>query len=348
MEDIVLLSLYDLGYRPEDITDIGKDYYITYSPISEDLNTKSCIIFKDSGRLKLFNGNVVVDGVAYTTMNLTFWLRKTKVGLKHYINKVLLDNNITKRTYLDYIEYVKGSIIKIQHRTNYKFEKIRKVLYNNHILDIDVLNIDSVIETVAKPKKPKVVAVDTKIVESDQYEQEYLDEYLASRCLTKEQIEYKTIVYNGIYRKPSLCFKYPCGFEKYRIAWETDKSKRFRASGKYESFYEVRVNNTKKCYLVEGELEGLTIAKYVDDDILCLHSTNSLPSNFNQLKNYEIIHLKIDKDRFLENKDCFNLPKVIVDYKLEDITKDYNDYHKLGKLNKMLIEKQNYIGGTEC
>lgn len=344
MEEIILNTLYDCGYELEDIKDIGKDYYITYSPISEDKNTMSCIIFKETGNLKLFNGTISLDNKTYTTLTLTTWLRGTKVGLKYYIDKVIFDNYINRKTFIDYIEYCKNRVMSLCSPNN-RFEKIRKILYKNYILDIDIIGLNVSKTNIKKEiKKPKQVKIDTEIVEPNEIEKKYLDKYILQRGLPKLSIKYKVIVYNGIYRKPSLYFKYPCGFEKYRIAFEKEKTNRFRSSGRYNSLYEVRRNNSKTVYLVEGEIEGITISQYIQDDILCLHNTNSLPNNLEQLKNYNRIIVKIDKDKFLENKKAFvklsDICETIIDYKIDSF-KDYNDLHKEKKLTKEIIETIN-------
>ena len=356
LEDVIIKALIQHNYQSNDIIDYeGCEYIITYSPLSIDKNTKSCMIFKDSGMLKMLNGTYVKNGKTYTTVTLTEWLRA--IGkLDLYITFICYKNNITKRSFMDYKEYLEMYMLKLA-KYNKKFEEYRKIFYSNYILDIDILGVS--IRTFDTIKEPNVTIEKTKCnsmsVRKELTEIEYraTNNYLVKRKIPKLAIEkigcYPVVIERNNYNKPAIAFDYGNGFVKYRFVFETNKKYRFLCNGKYTNFYHVRKNNTDTCYIIEGEMEGITASLYIEDDILCLHNTNTIPSEevlIKELSKYKKIVVKIDKDRYEENKPAFDKIKklgytIIVDYKMEDENEDYNSIHMKDKLSKEIIEKIN-------
>lgn len=350
--DVVLCSLYEQGYTKDDIMDFDEDYIQTFSPVGDDLNTKSSIIFKENGNLKVFNSTIEVDEKHYTTLTLTSWLRQIKPKLKYWIQYIIFSKNIDKNIIPHYQQYVANKLLKLPQKYNRKFEELRKIFYKNYILDIDIININTIdelsYEKIQAKNKPKIHTAKMSIEEADEYETELIEKYVESRGLKlpiMKNAEAKVVVYNGIYRKPAICFNYMCDFRKFRVVFEGEKKNRFRALGKYTNFFEVRLsNNSDTLYVVEGEIEGITISKYIDDDIVSIHNTNSLPAEYEKLfSKYKKIVVKIDKDRFEDNYKAFlgKHNNIIIDYKVDDPTKDYNDLHKNGTLTLDIIKKYN-------
>ncbi len=360
--DVIVKSLIDEGYDKKDIIDYtNAEYFVTYNPIVSDDKTMSCMIFKETGVMKLLNGSVEIDGISYTTLTLTSWLRKlTKAKLKHYIQYIYYQNDIDRRTIPEYIEYIKNKLLNIPQRYSKKYEDLRKLLYTNYILDVDMLQVncstDMIVYELAPQDKPDKISAKTEFIQPTSNEIDIIDQYLTSRGLSKlsikksgsnvDDILYTTVVTNDIYRKPAIGFKYMCDYTKYRICFEQQKKYRFRSSGKYENFFKVRQNYTDTLYIVEGEIEGLTIAQYIDDDILCIHNTNSFPSDYSEIKKYKNVIIKIDYDRFEDNKKAFSKygANIITDYKIQDNTEDYNSLHTSNKLTKQIIQKINTKG----
>lgn len=358
LEDVIIKALIKHNYQPNDIIDYeGCEYIITYCPLSVDKNTKSCMIFKDSGMLKMLNGTYVKNGKSYTTVTLTEWLRAI-CKLDLYIAYICSKNDITKRNFIEYKEYLENYMLKLS-KYNKKFEEYRKIFYSNYILDIDILGVS--VKTLDTIKEPNVKIEKSKCnditirKELSEIERKATDKYLFDkRKIPKLSIEnigcYGVVIERNGYNKPAIAFDYENGFVKYRFIFETNKKYRFLCKGKYSNFYKVRKNNSDTCYIVEGELEGITISSYIEDDILCLHNTNTLPSENTikeELCGYKTIIVKIDKDRYKENKPAFDKIKnlgynILVDYKIEDETEDYNSLHIKEELSKDIIKKINY------
>ena len=352
--DVILPSLYDAGYSTTDILEyFDKDYIVTYNPLVDDINTKSAMIFKETGIMKLLNGTVENSiGDNLTTVTLTTWLRGIKCKLQHYISYVFFELDYRMYFFSEYQRYVGNKLLSIPQKYNFQFEEIRKQLYKKYILDIDILNVNQVSmmsiikkEPVQKPKKLKS---SSEIQDCNEVETDAIEKYIDSRALSKLSIKktgkvtYASIIVNGVYRNPALCFHYEEGFYKYRIIFERDKKYRFRSNGTYKNFFIARKNNTKKLYIVEGEIEALSILDYIEDDVFAIHNTNSLPSNLSLIDGYDEIVVKIDKDRYEENKKAFDkLSRTIVDYKVDHAVDDYNDLLIKNKLTKEIIEKIN-------
>jgi len=347
---VILPSLYNQGYSSDDIKDYGGEYIVTFSPITEDEKTKSALIFKETGILKLLNGSVEnKEGEEFTTVTLTTWLRQLNCKLSFYIKYVIFKEDIDKNLMIEYQKYSFDKLMKLRTKYNYLFEKIRKKLYENYILDVDILNLDVSkplnIKEIESINKPKEIKSKMEILQPTEEELYSINSYIKQRGLNinlKNSVNIlpRIILQNSIYRKPALCFAYEKGFFKYRIVFETDKRYRFRSQGRYRDFFIVNIKEGNKIlYIVEGEIEALTIKQYLteDIDIVAIHNTNSFPTDPSvDISKYEKVIVKIDKDRYEENKGVFYKihKNVIVDYKTEQDNYDYNDLHIKGILTK--------------
>lgn len=354
LEDIIIKALIAHGYSENDIIDYeDAEYFVTYSPLSIDKNTMSCMIFKETGVLKLLNGTIsrkVGDNIiSETTCTLSTWLRAIgKMDL--YIAYICYKNNITKMNFINYTEYLETYLLKLA-KYNSKFEEYRKIFYKNYILDKDIFGVSSAIFEVSRQAPVKIEKTKSEMTvrkELSEIEKNAIDKYIKNRKLAilNNDRFYGVVVERNGYNKPAIAFDYGNGFVKYRFIFSTDKKYRFLCSGRMNGLYEVRNNKSDICYLVEGESEGITISQYISDDIYCLHNTNSLPSETvikEVLGKYSKIIVKIDKDRYEENKKAFDKIKklgynIYVDYKVEDILEDFNSLHIKDKLSKEDIE----------
>ena len=349
MEDVIIRALLDHGYTTDDILLYDNTEYIsTFNPLTDDKNSKSCIIFKDSGILKMLNGTFERNGKIFTTMTPTEWLRSIQ-KMKYYIAYICYKNQFSKKDLTEYTEYLEDYMLSLAKK-NKRFEEMRKIFYKNYILDKDIFGNEDSIFTIIKEKTPIIEKKQLETVirnELTPFEKNAIMKYCFTRKVEKlydSENFYGVVLEYGNYKKPAIAFDYKNGFIKYRLIFEVDKKYRFRAYGKYKDFYKVRQNFSDTCILVEGELEGLTISKYIDCDILCMHNTNTLPSedSINNLSKYKNIIVKIDKDYYDQNKKVFDKIKnvclnVIVDYKTEDIAEDYNSLDQKDMLTKELI-----------
>lgn len=357
-EKVILPSLYEAGYNVCDILDYeDTDYIVTYSPLSDDCITKSAMIFKTNGNLKLLNGTVKISDKDLTSLTLTQWLRALNIGLKYYIIYIMDELEV------DYIEiyslyvYAQNRMLNIPQKYSAKCERILKKFYEHYIMDIDVLMITSLdYETTLTnrklAKKPQIKESSTEIEHSNPNEIISANEYLKKRGFDFGLLEYYqnldiiTIVQNELYRKPCIAFHYGGDFTKCRMIFETEKQYRFRSFGKYEDFFYVRQNNSDTLYVIEGEIEALSVAEILEEgDIVAIHNTNSLPTNLSLFEKYNKIIIKIDKDRYEENKNAFNCKysnKIIVDYKIDDDSGiDYNDLFAEKLLTQDIIKTIN-------
>ena len=160
----------------------------------------------------------------------------------------------------------------------------------------------------------------------------------------------------GKYKKPYIAMRYPNGFTKFRsIDKDCPKSSRFISFGAdgYKEFFNIRENGTDTLFLTEGELEGLSLINYTDNDIKAMHNLNSIPNTVS-LKKYKRIEVLIDYDKFYNvnlelyckiKKICNSdteitiRPKLIICFDGKfDTNLDYNEFLKQGTLNTCLVE----------
>ena len=106
MEDVIIRALLDHGYTTDDILLYDNAEYIsTFNPLTDDKNSKSCIIFKDSGILKMLNGTFERNGKVFTTMTPTEWLRSIQ-KMKYYIAYICYKNQFSKKDLTEYYKYL--------------------------------------------------------------------------------------------------------------------------------------------------------------------------------------------------------------------------------------------------
>lgn len=366
IEDVILQSLYEFEYDENDIDSYSDtDYFLTFNPLNEDLNTKSCMIFKENGNMKLLNGFFTdpVSKKETTSITLSSWLRCIGI-MKFYIKYIFFHNNISMKLLDGYVDYLVELLTKT-NSPNRKFEEIRRILYKNYILDIDVLGIDlsrPIINNTKKKEKLVAKSSTMNIVECTPYEELAIYNYLNKRGFSKlsiskmkEKIYPVTILVNDLYRNPSVCLDYGDGYKKYRMIFALEKKFRFKTQGTYRSFYPTRISYSDTVYLVEGEIESLSIMDFTEFDILALHNTNSLPPEMGWLKRYKNIIVKIDHDSYELNRDGLykklreTLPmcNIIVDFKTTIVGEDYNTLLVKSLLTKEMIKKINYKEDTK-
>lgn len=336
-----------------DINDVEeyKEYYKLYNPLSPDSETKSAMIFKEDGALRMFNSSIEILGKQKTTLMLTEWLRLTNT-LKYYIEYIRIKFNISfeelslyKEDLLSFLFF--STTYKLK---KYRFDWIRKTLYKSFILDKDIFEIQGKVEFKKISKEKTVNKIDSKIdiISPNSYEEEAINKYRITRKINSHKnVKNVIVLINELYRKCGISFYYGNGFTKIRII--NENKFRYFCQGKYEELFEVRVNNTKTCFIIEGEINALSIQDYIKDDIYSLHNVNSIPTNLYQLKNYEKIIIKIDKDKFTETKKLFiekirnklQDKEVTIDYATDNEGDDFNSLHQNNLLSTEVIYKIN-------
>ena len=131
MEDVIIRALLEHGYTTDDILLYDNTEYIsTFNPLTDDKNSKSCIIFKDSGILKMLNGTFERNGKVFTTMTPTQWLRSIQ-KMKYYIAYICYKNPFSKKDLTEYTEYLEDYMLSLAKK-NKRFEEMRKIFYSFH------------------------------------------------------------------------------------------------------------------------------------------------------------------------------------------------------------------------
>lgn len=351
LEQVVLNALdeiFGLG-EVEEFT----EYFKIYNPLATDRNTKSAVIYKEDFALKMFNSSIRLNGESKTILTLTQWLRLTKT-ISYYIYYICIKFNIPKSEFITYKSALSDFIFfgNQKYLSKNRFEYIRKTFYKSYIIDKDVFEIADEFEFKQEYKKPTIKKLESSIrfLQPNEFEQEKINEYRKERKIRDHKnISNEIILINDIYRKSGVCFNYGNGFKKIRIIHENKF--RYFCSGKYEEFFEVRKNNSDECFIIEGEINSLSIQDYVDCDIFALHNVNSIPDSLKQIEKYKKIYIKLDIDKFNETKNLFiekisNVLKdsiIIIDYVSEDNEMDYNELYKKNLLSKEVIYKINAI-----
>lgn len=360
----------DIGYEyPTDYKCHGK-YYTAFNPIIEDKNSKSCQIYKKDGILLMYNGVIEVERKGKKTASNSITPSEYARILDKfdiYIDFIIHYYNIDFETLKEYKDELIEVVLNgknVSWGKQFGFDSLRRLFFDNYITDKDILtykNINKSLRYLSRifKKEPKKIFEDVKIqlIKPLPINEKLIKIYCDKRRIPL--IENKiypvvAVMYNNKYYENGICFCYPNGFKKIRFT-SKDASMRYLAytkDGSYECFFEVSNNKTKNCFLVEGEIEGLTIHNFIDEDIYCMHNTNSLPEHFEQLKNYDKIFVKIDysnnfnklaqsiKDRLsVLNKEIIVTPKFIT----EDKQIDYNYMYINNKLTKDMIYDTIYI-----
>ena len=238
-------------------------------------------------------------------------------------------------------------------------------IMNEKIEDINVLYRRT--NTVKKALESKSATTEVGI-DFENYEK--CVRYLQTRKIEPVEglIEPTMLEFDGKYGKfkqPYIGFRYENGFTKYRNINNGNPKARFLSFGGegYRDFFKVRVNNTKTCHLMEGEMCARSASYYLTDDVMATHNLMAIPKT-DSLKGYNKVVCSVDNDKYW--KICWGLydnlkeicdegteivikPKLMIYYKdaydFEHVNslgdkqgRDYNDLHIASKLDKVTIE----------
>lgn len=366
---LIELMFDNIGYEYNQDYNSYKEYYLCYNPFG-DGNIKSATIYHKDGNMLIYNDAIelIRDGKKIKVRSITITEYHRMLGLLgNYIDFILLKYGISPLVINEYRELLSKSMtgFSIDYKKKIGFDNFRRFLFNFYITDKDVLNLgkvqtrDKIKEKFCKPIKVKEDKPKPKInKEIGFFDKKLVERYIRDRKIYQSKNMFPVIVEfnNGTYKSPALCMEYPSGFKKIRMINRNSKLRYFASSeeGSYDNLFEVRVNNTKECYICEGEIEGATIAQYIEEDIFSLHNTNALPVNkLTQLNKYDKINVLIDYDTYekvskmiedrlkeeFPNKEINVRPKFIC----EDKSVDFNSYHIKGLLNIDCIYKPKLV-----
>ena len=359
--------LDNIGYEyPKDY--IGyKNYYLAFNPLIKDTKSKSCKIHRKDGIMLMYNGNIEVKrkGVITTSNSITpseYARLLNKFNL--YIDFVIKHYGIDLSTLREYKNHLIDTQLNTNPIVNWSVkrgaENFRRFLFDQFITDDDIINYNAnktmkkVLEQFNQEQKEVFELQEIQIKEPLKFNQMLIAKYMKERLIPSQKNTKGVVVdFNNDYMLPAICFEYPNGFKKLRFIKKNSK-KRYLAydnDGKYECLFEARVNGTKNCIIVEGEIEALSLLGIVEDDVYAMHNVNSIPKNLNQLVNYSKVFVRVDFDKFKEVKDGIenSINKFIKNNKLsieldvkpkiicEDKEVDYNYLLKKNMLTKNMI-----------
>lgn len=359
--------LDNIGYEyPKDY--IGyKNYYLAFNPLIKDTKSKSCKIHRKDGIMLMYNGNIEVKrkGVITTSNSITpseYARLLNKFNL--YIDFVIKHYGIDLSTLREYKNHLIDTQLNTSPIVNWSVkrgaENFRRFLFDQFITDDDIINYNAnktmkkVLEQFNQEQKEVFELQEIQIKEPLKFNQMLIAKYMKERLIPSQKNTRAVVVnFNNDYTLPAICFEYPNGFKKLRFIKKNSK-KRYLAydnDGKYECLFEARVNGTKNCIMVEGEIEALSLLGIVEDDVYAMHNVNSVPKNLNQLVNYSKVFVRVDFDKFKEVKDGIenSINKFIKNNKLsieldvkpkvicEDKEVDYNYLLKKNILTKDMI-----------
>lgn len=361
----------EIDYQyPVDYKCHGK-YYTAFNPLIEDTNSRSCQIYKKDGILLMYNGVIEVERKGQKMMSNSITPSEYARILNKfdiYIDFIIHYYKIDFETLKEYKELLSDNLIngkQVNWNKRFGFDNLRKLFFEHYITDKDILlykNINKSLRFLSRifKKEPKQIFEDVKIslIEPLEINKKLIQIYCNKRKISFIENKVYPIVavlYGNKYYENGVCFCYPNGFKKIRFT-RIDAPMRYLAytgDGQYDCFFEVKTEHkSKTCFLVEGEIEGLTINNFIEDDIYCMHNTNSLPNNFKQLSSYEKVIIKIDySDKFNQiakalkdklsilNKEIIVTPKFLSENKKID----YNYMYVNNKLTKEMIYDTIYI-----
>ena len=357
---------------PNDYKCHGK-YYTAFNPLIEDKNSMSCQIYKKDGILLMYNGVIEVERKGVKIMSNSITPSEYARILKKfdiYIDFIIHYYNIDFQILNEYKTSLTDVVLngkKLSWKKQMGFDNLRRLLFDNYIVDRDILMYKTSNKTLRSlsrifKKEQKEIFEDTKIklMKPLKINENLIKIYCNQRKIPLiENKVYPVVVVIEKERQRyenGICFCYPNGFKKIRFANKNSSMRYFAYTfdGGYDCFFEVQKNKkSKTCFLVEGEIEGLTIKNFIDEDIYCMHNTNSLPSNLTQLNFYDKILVKIDySDKFKNLAESLKnrLQKVlkaeiIVSPKFvsEDKKIDYNYMYVNNQLTKDMIYDTMYI-----
>lgn len=365
--------LENIGYSyPEDYVGYDK-HYLTFNPLIKDVNNKSAMMFRKDGMLLMYNGAVEVlrDGKIKKDRSITPSEYCRMLGtFDKYIAFILKSNDVPINVFDEYKKLIYKYITKdtkdMHKWTINGLKEFRRFLFKYYILDKDVLANKQVnIKTIRAHKfEAKKEESDSKIelLTATREHNVKGQGYLRKRRLdlNREDLYPITVSFkNGAFKAPAICIEYPNGFKKIRMATENSKSFRYfcwtdNHKNPYNCMFEAKVDSADKsrCYVVEGEFDSVSIAKYLDCDVYSLHNVNSLPSNLSQIKQYDKIIVEVDADKYLEVrsmiydkiKEKYPDKVITVGKKISTRQKeyDYNYLDQIGVLNKDMIINKKY------
>jgi len=327
--DFILYTLNKLDYGKDKYKNvINKTKYFQISnPFVEDKNP-SCCVYKKSGLMRLYNADV--NG-------------KNKLEIYEWSKLLGVYNE-----YVDYLcQYYEMSLNEfMQNDSLVKRYKVKEIEEHE---EIDFY-------TNKLTKLQSLPTTECEEVKLSDFEREKALDYIHSLNLKE---------YDGL--RPCRLRIFAEDYESYRTAIAFDyknssyikyrylvdsKRNRFRGYGKYDNYYTAQYNNTKDCYVIEGEKEAIIVSKFTDIDVYGLSGT-SLPDNKTTLKRYKNITVMLDYDRYWEryksilcelqetypNSNVVVRPKVLVCFNDEiDKKFDFGEFYKHGKLNKSIVE----------
>ena len=336
------------------------DYYLAYNPLIQDNRSMSSQIYIKDGIMLMYNGSIDV-------------MRKNKMVSSNsippseyarilgffdlYIDFVLMNYDVDLSVMMEY----KNSFNEFVLNGNSGgfgrgIARFRKFLFQNFITDSDVMRYNcrktkvDIIRHFKKPEK-KIYKKNEIMLEKPMFFcKRQIEKYCEKRKISFQSNVIPVLIrYENGSSDNGICFNYPNGFKKIRFISE-DSPRRYMAlsdEGDYQYFFEARVCKSKNCFIVEGEIEALTITNIITDDVYAMHNVNSLPEHLSQLKGYDKIYLRVDFDKFESVKESFYrlvhefgdkveiMPKIICyDKKI-----DYNYLYNINKLNKEMIYK---------
>ena len=223
--------------------------------------------------------------------------------------------------------------------------------WNKEFKAILNMSVDEVETLYSKNNINRKKAEKSNIIEVAPNKQEYLicKDYIKSRGLDFNDliVEATVLVTNNEWRRPSIAFRYPNGFNKYRVVTDNKKF-RYMSKGKYKELFCASTDLNNKAIVLEGEFDALTIAEYISDyDIYALHNLKAVCES-EVFSFYDEILVLLDKDKFDQVRqgvetnikklmkwgaDLTIRPKLIIKFKGKYNNEvDFNDLH----VNKML------------
>lgn len=348
--------------------DANKKYYLSRNPFG-DGEVMSCVIHANSGNMRIYNSSlpiVVRQGVKVRdcSMTITEFARlfssldfAISNSFTDYIDFILCSYNIHVSVFNEYKKELLNERLNemnIYNKTakSKGYFEFRKFLFKHFITDNDVLQIqDRKIEDKERFKVVKQVEVDEKIkpqiVQASNFGKMVVERYLKKRKLSlSDKIEAVEVLWKGgAYTNYGVLIKYDNGFKKIRLI-DNDKMRYF-ADGVYEDFFYARKNNSEILYIVEGELEAISILDFISHDIFAFHNVNSVPKNISVLNNYKQIEIRLDYDSKEKYEEVSSMvlnkiknsidDNVIINiqpkFLIEDGKCDYNYYLSKGELS---------------
>jgi len=324
--NLITHVLEKLNYGSTEKVIESKDKYFKISnPFASDKNP-SCVVYKKSGIMVLYNADVNGKNkleIWEWIKLLGFWNEYINHICQHYEISV---DNLSKNKHL--MDLYRISKIGDHERVEFKSNKLSKI--------------------VSKPN------TNCEEVELNDCERNEIANYISEINLSEDDgiRPCKIKIFSDEYEvfKIGVCFDYLySNFKKYRFLTD-EKKYRFRADGCYDKYYTVRRRFSRKCWVVEAEKEAIIVSKFTKDDCFGISGT-SIP-NCEMLIEYDEIEVLLDYDKFYERSmSVYNTikkqnpnAKILVRPKLNifysgrfDDTLDFGDFHSKNKLTSDIV-----------